>query len=554
MKEIKTIQAFKTSIVKEAAELNFYGKRLRDTKLAVAESIIRNLGIQPESLEACDLTNWLDENRPVIEKKATKKSVIDKPAADTMLGCAASKRASMPIIEGKKFIVTSAQNNTAAAPVLDQLIKLAEKIGAQLLIMPIHYNKNAFSSAVKDANEYFTSAAKPYLLSNDVWLGGNGGVLLACSAFVSPTAKQPVNAAKALNAGEAVTVVASPKQDHMPIAVMENANKRKAWTTGTCTQYNYTESRAGAEAESRHKFGALIIDVDNDTREIYCTNLVQGADGSLQTWQECAENFIDVDIVLGDLHVERKDEKITKITKDWLASQHVRNLRLDDCLHFETRGHHNRGSGKHLYIMDKLGKTVAKDLTLVAEELNSYACLAENVYLCESNHNSAIDNWIDDSKYSPKTDPQNARLYHLLNYALCDSIDNDQRTTGALELALSGAFDYWEQAGLIELDSNIEFGYMDKSEQWFGCEMSQHGHKGQNGSAGSTMLFGKASVSMVTGHTHSPAIQGECTTVGVTASLFQSYNRGGMSSWDHANCVITPNGSKQLVQVLPTRY
>jgi hypothetical protein len=554
MTTLELFEQNESSILDEASQLNFYGKRIRDTKLSVCESIIRNLSLNSENeVEAFELADWLDDNRPVITK--SKKAIVDlKPAATTMLGCAASKRAQMPVIEGERFIITSAQNNTEAASVLDQLKNLAQDVDAQLLIMPIHYNKNAFSSAVEDPNEYYCKGVQPYLIQNDSWLGGIGGVLLAVSAFVSPTAKQPVNAAKMLNSGEAVTIVASPKQDCLPIPVMEDANKRKAWTTGTCTNYNYTESRAGAEAETRHKFGALIVEVDAITREIYVTNVTQGNDGTLQTWQQCADDGIEVDVVLGDLHCERKDEKITALIQSWLGIQVVRNLRLDDVLHFETRGHHNRGSGKHLYIMDKLGKTVAKDLMDVASELNDYARLAENVYLCESNHNSAIDNWIDDSKYSPKTDPQNARLYHLLNYALCDSIDNEQRTTGALELALSGAFDYWETAGLIELDSNITFGYMDKSEKWSGVEMSQHGHKGTNGSMGSTALFGKASIPMVTGHTHSPAISGECFTVGVSASLKQGYNRGGLSSWDHANVVITPNGSRQLIQVLPTLY
>jgi hypothetical protein len=551
---IKVISAYKTDILKEAKELNFYGKRIRDTKLTVCESIIRNLGIpQSHGLEACDLTDWLEENRPVLEKKA-KIAGIEKPAASTMQGQAASKRALMPVIEGQRFIVTSAQNNTEAASVLPQLKQLAEDMEAKLLIMPIHYNKNAFSSAVEDPNEYYCAESQPYLMQQDSWLGGLNGVLLAVNAFVSPTAKQPVNAAKMLNAGEAITIVASPKQDCLPIPVMEDQNKRKAWTTGTCTNYNYTESRAGAEAETRHKFGALIIDVDAITREIFVTNVTQGNDGTLQTWEQCADDGIEVDVVLGDLHCEMKDNHISQLIKNWLEIQNVRNLAAHDILHFSTKSHHNRGSGKHNYIMAKLGKTVAKDLMIVADEINSYAQLAENVYLVESNHNSAIDNWLDDSKYSVKGDPTNQKLYHLLSYALCDTIDNEERTTGALEIALSGAFNYWETAGLIELDSNIEFGYMDRSERWSNVEISQHGHKGTNGSIGSTALFGKASIPMVTGHTHSPAIAGECFTVGCSASLKQGYNRGGLSSWDHANVVITPNGSRQLIQVLPTLY
>lgn len=538
----------KTAILLEAEKLNFWGKRVRSSRLDCCDTIA--LQCELGTIDYGELCDWLLTNKPKTEKAATKAAT--KPAANTMLGQAEQKRQNMPVIEGDRFIITSAQNNTEAAPVFAQLQQLAEATGSQLLVMPTHYNKNAFSVVVEDENEIFCPQVKPYLLAGDAWLGGIGGVLLAVSANVSPTAKQPVNAAKALNAGEVVTVVASPKQDHLPIAVMQGENKRKAWTTGTATTYNYIECRAGAEAEARHTFGALIIELCEGG--VYVTNVRQGKDGTLQTWQQCADDGEQVDIVLGDIHAERKDEKISKLTRQWLSVQQVRNIALHDVLHFETMSHHNRASGKHLYNMARLGKTVAKDLIMVADELNTYAEYADSVYLVESNHNSAIDNWIDDSKYNAKTDPTNARLYHLLNYALCDSIDNNQRTTGALELALSGAFDYWEQAGLVELNSNIEFGYMDKAEKWQGVEVSQHGHKGTNGSIGSTALFGKASISMVTGHTHSPAIVGECVTVGVTASLSQGYNRGGLSSWDHANAVILPNGTIQLVQVLPLPF
>ncbi len=555
LKKTLSKKANVTAIMLEATELNYWGKRVRDTKLTVADSIIRNLGLDAEKIACAELAEWLTQNKPAALAKPKVKKADNKLAPDTMLGQAAKKRNETPVLEGERFIVTAAQNNTEASPVLAQLKELADNMGAQLVIMPMYYNKAAFSAAADgNGKDTFCPEVQPYLAVNDTWLGDIGGVLLAASANVLPTAKQPVNAAKTLNVGEAVTVVASPKQDHIPIPVMADENKRKAWATGACTRYNYLECRAGAEAEARHKFGALIIEVDSDFRCVYVTNVIQGQDGTLTTWQECADNGESVDIVLGDLHCERKDEKITKLVQNWLASQQVRNLRLDDVLHFETRSHHNRVSGTHLYKMEKLGKTVANDLISVANEINDYARLADNVYLCESNHNSAIDNWLDDSKYNPKNDPTNSKLYYLLNYALCDAIDNDERTTGGLEVALSGAFQYWAQGALIELSDNVEFGYMDKSEKWRGVEQSQHGHKGTNGSMGSTVLFGKASIPIVTAHTHSPAIQGDCYTVGVTASLAQGYNRGGLSSWDHANVVILPNGTMQLVQVLPTLY
>lgn len=546
---MKVVEKNAENITREALALNFWRKQLRDSKLTVCESIVRNLELQ--GVELGPLADWLDENKPAPEHKATPKRT-SKPAADTMLGTATRQRMETEVLPGQTFIVTGAQNNTEVAPVFDQLKALADYMDAVLVVLPVYYNKNAFSPAAESSKEYFAPDVLPYLQLENAWLGGYNGCLLASEAAVLPTAKQPVNAAATLNAGEAATVVPSPKQDMQQIAVMlgQGDALRQAWTTGICTQYNYTRSRAGAEAEAAHKFGGLIIRATENTVRI--ENIYQGSDGSLVTWEQCADNAIPVDVVLGDLHCEMEDPEVTEATQYWLGGQNVRNLAAHDVLHFATASHHNRKSAKHNYSMLAAGCNVAKDLQQVAQVLNSYANLADRVYLVESNHNSAIDNWLDDtSAYA--NDSNNSKLWCLLNYGIRDAIDNGVTFTGGLELALSDAYDYAYSLG-ITLHDNIEFGHKHISETWEGVEVSQHGHKGQNGSFGSTQLFGRSGKCMVTGHTHSPAIRGLAFTVGVTASLDQFYNRGGLSSWNHANAVILPNGTVQLVTLNPLTF
>jgi hypothetical protein len=505
----------------------------------VAGRIIGQLGLA--DVEYGELVDWLDENKPVTAKPKTKR-VDNKLPANTMLGSAKQARAETELIEGDTFIITSAQNNTETNPVFQQLKKLADELGAQLLVMPVHYNKTAFSQAVEDSKEFFASEVKPYLLEKNVWLGGLNGVLLQVEAAVLPTAKQPVNAAMQLNAGEAATIVASPKQDMQQIAVMlgQGDNMRQAWTTGSCTQYNYTRSRAGAEAESAHKFGGLLVRVSEHTAHV--TNITQGDDGSLQHWETLDAQ---VDVVLGDLHCEMEDKQITADTQDWLNQMDVNRLAVHDILHFATASHHNRKSAKHNYTMMSIGCSVAQDLQKVSDVINGYADLCTELYCVESNHNSAIDNWLDDTS-AYVNDAKNSKTWLMLNYGLRDAIDNGVELTGGLELALSESWDFARELG-IELASNIEFGHKHKPERWSGVEVSQHGHKGQNGSFGSTQLFGKSGQTICTGHTHTPAIRGNAFTVGVTASLDQFYNRGGLSSWNHANVVILPNGTQQLV-------
>lgn len=543
------------AIIKAAIELNFYGKRIRESKLTVCDAILLKLDVAQSQLESGVLCDWLEENKDtVIPPKPKAQRVSNKLDASTMGGTQSQKRSEFDNLGDGVFLVTAAQNNTQAQAVIGQLETLASEIDAKIVVMPMYYNKNAYQvlhgeeAKEADENVYFDKLVKPYLIESDTWLGGVGGVRLAVSAHVSITAKQPVNAAQTINAGEAVTIVASPRQDMQQIAVMQDRNKRQAWTTGCTTVYNYLEKRAGAEAETAHKFGALIVRVFN--RQVTVENVYQGEDGSLMTWQQAAEECLDVDIVLGDSHFERYDEQVTSDTIKWLQVQSVRSMAIHDILHFETRSHHNRASGNHLYKMQQLGKTVMKDLATVIEQTNRLADVCQDLYIVESNHNSALDNWLDDMKYQPKTDPQNAKLYYLLNWAVCESFDNGQ-DRNALQVAME---DCTERASLPFLAENARFGAMDKSEEWNGVEVSQHGHKGQNGSFGSTQLFGKSNLTIVTGHTHTPAIRGGAVTVGVSASLQQGYNKGGLSSWNHANAVILPNGTVQLITTYPLNF
>lgn len=544
------------AIIKAAAELNFYGKRIRESKLTVCDAILLKIDVAQSQLESGVLCDWLEENKDtVIPPKPKAVRVSNKLDADTMGGTQSQKRSEFENLGDGTFLVTAAQNNTQAHNVIGQLEALAEQLGgAKIVVMPMYYNKAAYKAThgeeAKEAEEnlYFDDLVKPYLIESDKWLGGVDGVRLAVSAHVSPTAKQPVNAAVTINANEAVTIVASPRQDMQQIAVMQDRNKRQAWTTGAATVYNYLEKRAGAEAETAHKFGALIVRVKD--RQVTVENVYQGQDGTLTTWQECASECLDVDVVLGDSHFERFDENVTSATINWLQSQSVRSLAVHDILHFETRSHHNRVSGNHLYKMQMLGKTVLQDLTTVITQTNRLADTCQDLYIVESNHNSALDNWLDDMKYQPKTDPQNAKLYYLINWAVCESIDNGF-DRNALQVAME---DCTERASLPFLAENARFGAMDKSEEWQGVEVSQHGHKGQNGSSGSTQLFGKSGMTIVTGHTHTPAIRGNAFTVGVSASLQQGYNKGGLSSWNHANAVILPNGTVQLITTFPINF
>lgn len=541
------------AIFSQAQDLNFKGKRLASKKMEVAETITENLGLDSADSVFKFLSGetyrdfW--EEKEAEKRKAKPARFSSKLAADTMQGTNALKLEQMEALQGSRFIITAAQNNTKPSEVFEQLQFLSNEIDAQLVVLPYYYNKNAFSPAAENDREHFDPSLRDYLVKQDTWIGEMMDVRLCPSANVLPTAKLPVNAAAQLNAGELATIVPSSKQQLKTLPRLNNAPIKEAWTTGTCTQYNYIECRAGAEAETEHVFGGLLVEIDQDG-SINITNIRQSDDGSLALQLEdrafginCA--LEDPCLILGDLHCEMQDPIAYAKTLQQIDMIKPKMIAVHDVLHFETRSHHNRHSGKHLYKMYHKGQTVINDLRRVIEQLNELADKTEELYIVESNHNSALDNWLDDSSYNPKQDPENAKLYYLLNWAVCNSIDEGEDRT-ALEVAL---LDIVKETGLTELRENIRFGYMDQPEIWYGWDVSQHGHKGQNGAAGNPNQINKWRLNLITGHTHSPSIVGNVFTVGVLAKLNQGYNRGGASSWNQANAIIHSNGSVQMMRV-----
>ena len=532
----------KDLLLELASGLNYWGKRLGSVKLEVAETLVVELDLIDFDLNPEKLVKWLDKNKPTkpVAAEKTVKAVSNKPAANTMAGNERAQAAQLPVKTGKSFIITTAQNNTKVSSIFSQLIDISQDLGAELVVMPTRYNTKAFSPAMESETEYFDPAVAPFLVDSDLWLVEENAVKLAVSASVLCTAKKPVNAAKQLNTGENVTVVSGTKQQLLTLPSLNGDTIKEGWVTGACTCYNYTDTRAGREAESDHIFGALLVEVLDDNT-ISTTNLVQGDDGSILFYSQATGEYYGIDpvAVLGDLHCEVYDPKNWKKTLIWLGVVAPSLIVVHDILHFATKSHHNRNDAKHLYLTKN--DTVERDLAQVINQLNELTAIAP-VYIVESNHNSAIDNWLHDQSVKIGYDAHNKRLFHLLNWLVCDSLDSGS-DANALQIALENT----DLANLPELNEGIEWGRMDKTALCYGVDISQHGHKGQNGSQGNHNQISQWRLDMVTGHTHSPAISGSLLTVGVTARMDQGYNRGGASSWQQSHGLIHRNKTKQIV-------
>lgn len=538
-------------LVRECASNNFQGKRKRDSKLEVIENALAELELKGDASALFDdVTAHFEQIKAELEaEKAARKQT--KPSADTMTGESVASIETIPVLEGDAFLITSAQNNTEVMPhVLNTLKAICRDFDARLVAMPSYYNKNAFSAAVESEKEYFATELQDYMVYNDCWLFSKGSVKLCNEAAIIPTAKMPINAANQLNGGELKTIVGHPAQQMRTLASLAGHPIKRGWSTGSCTAYNYIRGRAGSEAEKQHVFGGVLVWVQDGL--IHETNIRIKPDGKCIFYaDDITHIYGDIEpscaVKLGDLHCEMYDKEQWKRALDLVIDLNPVFVAVDDILHFSTRSHHNRNDSKHLYATRH--ESVENDLLQVIRQLNELAQITDCVYVTESNHNSALDNWLSDSGLRIDFDSHNAKLYHLLKWLVYDTLDSGERDKNALQVALENS----DLTTLPTMASNIEFGRMDKPKIGFVYDFSQHGHKGANGSAGSPNQFKQWNLPLVTGHTHSPCLIFSVFTTGVTARLNQGYNRGGASSWDHAHVVEWSIGECQLIFTNPQK-
>jgi len=501
---IKLSKENKALLIAAASDLNFYGKRLREKQLAVIENIQANMP-DLKSFEVGDLADLVKAEKP--EKPKAQKAASNKLDPKVMLGNETRQRDNIEVLEGTKFIVSAAQNNTLPSSVLKQLKTAASELGAKLVIMPMFYNKKAFSATAEDESE-------------------------------------------TLNNGELVTIVGHPKQQQRTLLRMAGEPIKTAWTTASCTVFNYLRGRAGSEAENFHAFGGTLVEIIDGNA--FCTNLCQSQDGSLMFYDHACELWAygATDqtkqrpiVTVGDSHFEMFDPECYESVKSVLETTNAKLAVLHDIAHSESRNHHSINKSSHWYKMKET--SIFNELKFIIERVNEYAEICD-IYLVQSNHNAVIDGWLDSQQTANNImfDTTNSKLFYLMKYLVCEAIDHGENPAG-LTLAFSNA----DLTGLPELASNVRWGAAHIPEIHYNVDYCSHGHKGANGAA-KGLTGGKISQSMCLGHTHSPEIsymtsRGGITTQGTTAKMDQGYNRGGGSSWGQASSITHANGITQ---------
>jgi len=454
----------------------------------------------------------------------------------------------------RRYILTSAQNNTFVNQgVLTNLEKLAAHLGAEIKVSKYTYNKGAYglrnikpgSSKITDFEPVWYDAAISNYSSPD---GEQRDIMLAPDlvwydrANIMPTAEKPLTGLNGHH-GEHSIIVPHARVTLKLVPTSDVTDPKIMMTTGTLTEPNYIQRKAGLKAEWMHSYGGILIEVaPNGTWFMFhlqCEN-----DGSLQHLDIVIDsagtlttgNRIEA-LVPGDVHVAQICENAKRAV--WQNSNSiVKTLKpktelLHDLFDNLAANRHDRNSFAKRYKRYLAGQNnLGDELDDCAVFLNNTAEESTSRVIVRSNHDDSLERWLDEVDY--KSDVVNAELY------LEAQLENVRRIKD------NKPFNFLEWALLKRNIRDVTFLQRDQRFIVAGIDCGNHGDDGNNGTRGSPQVYANIGTPCVVGHYHTPFIDGNAWGTGLLAN--PDYRRGPRSH--AAFCVlIYGNGKRSMVKV-----
>lgn len=433
----------------------------------------------------------------------------------------------------KKYIITTAV--PGAVPhkqFLKTLQNYCKRNNAKLLIIP---SANIYKEDVIHVT------LVPYLHQFDKNLNENIKISMMP---INPESVDPVAGLERTVQIDSSVIFASPKQRLKSVASPRYDTPRVVMTPGACTRpYNNPDrvvSRRSVLAQLDHVIGAIIVEIESN--KMYHYRQVQA---------DLSGRFIDLGVqysptgkvrkikpealIPGDYHVGWTDPRVKRVIIEILKKLDPKYLVLHDFFDGISVNHHIENKIlERASLGDKA--SLKAELELAAAELKELSSIARNTLVVKSNHDEFLDRWLTEARYI--NDQRNYLIGLELSLAKA-------RGSDPLEFALRNTHSY-KNVTFLKDDESFKITERD-------IELAVHGHRGPNGSRGSASSLEKSYGEIVFGHTHTPEILRGAWVVGTSTFLKLSYNVGS-SSWMNTMCLVYPNGSRQLINVINGRY
>lgn len=480
----------------------------------------------------------------------------DRPLYDGRIGVFRREKIDPPKRGVRRFILTSAQNNTPVHPQFwANLTAYAKYARAKVMVATYTYNHNAFGqlstkrgTRKRQEDLWYDEAVLPHICDDSVEIAP--GLVWCGEMNIIPTAVRPLSGLETYTARKS-GIFPAAKLDMKSVASVKTEPTKFNYTTGTVTMRNYIQKKAGQKAEFHHTYGALIVEVDTEgswwVRQLLCDNDggfydldVAVFDGVVQEGHRAEA------ITWGDTHAEVVDPEIAEVC--WGAGGMLDTLKpryqfLHDLLDFRRRNHHDRRDPhlafkKHIEGREKVEGEVENTADLVTSKI--MRDWAETIVV-DSNHDNAFLRWLREEDY--RTDPVNARYFLENQLEVYRRIEDGDENFHLVEWAL-------RRKGVPE---SVRFLRQDEPfvicpKFGGGIECGMHGDLGPNGARGTPNGLMRMGRRANTGHTHSAGIYEGLWVAGLTARLEQGYNVGP-GSWSHSQIVTHPNARRQMITI-----
>jgi len=442
--------------------------------------------------------------------------------------------------KAKRYVVTTAVAGARVnKPFLDTLRGYCEHMGAELLVLAVE--DPAMSRGTRKGYAALDSELGGCtVVGTDLTLNSN---LILRTLKTSAKMIDPTSGLKRLGHRGGSAIIGSPKQ-RLTVVPTIGKYPHVIMSTGAITLPEYTTDlywslRTAYLAENDHICGAVIVEIESD--QIFHYRQVQAdQNGSIVDlgvrYSPDGRHREDRPeaVVFGDIHAEYEEPGHRVNRFEIMQVLRPKRAYMHDVLDCGPITHHDKGRYISRASRDHVDLRV--HLQAASKEINALAEVCEHVYVVRSNHDEALDRYLDEMRY--RHDPQNFEIAHYLAGHLLQG--NNPFESFYLERSSS-------------IQENVTFLLRDEESKVEGIECGQHGDKGPNGSRGSPQNLETSYGPSFVGHSHQPNILRALWTVGTSSKLRMGYN-AGPSGWMNTHGLVYKGGLRQMINVIDGKW
>lgn len=412
-------------------------------------------------------------------------------------------------ISDKPLVITSyLVGSTVYLPFWNILLEYVKSKDAQLVVIPMRYhNPTMIEEAIKqDSESKIDPLVIPYLHLKRF---DYGMTKILSDVKINPTNLEPLNTITSFSYGKHI-VIGHSTQQIKSLTTGKFEKTLTAWSTGSCSFPELSDSLAGKKAELHHRYGFIFL-TKSSIRSIHAKR-----DGTFidQGFEYKANSILPrapLACVMGDLHFGQTDTDAYDWARAVAKDRGCSVLFLNDSFDGSTVNRHVKSLAGRTERFD----TVTDELRNHREAIKRLEVEGFKPYLVHSNHTDFLTRWAKEV-HPDHVHYRDTKLYADLQFSPYPDAILDK------------------YLGSTTLQSDFMCG---------GFRIV-HGHEGFNGARGSIKSYNQTGTRTAYGHTHKIESLHGHENVGCLCNLDQDYIQG-FSSGIHSIGFIYPNGKFQ---------